>query len=88
MIMATYLGIRTEYNPFWKETKGLSDLEKMYNVGHEDGYSKGFDVGMNDLDSKTSKIEKENETLKAHWEANLRILREEIKKEKYINVLG
>jgi hypothetical protein len=74
--MGTFLGVRTEYKPFWEEREELSDLEKMYHVGYEDGY----DEGSEDRE-RLKTLEQENESLRGLLGANIRVIREEIKKQ-------
>lgn len=77
--MGYYLGTKLSYSPFWEEPEHqerMTDLEKMYCCGYEDGYGSGSEYR-----DRLENLEQENEALRALCAANVRVIKEELRKE-------
>lgn len=79
--MGSAYGVKLIYNPFWddvdyKKEHSLSDKEKLYHIGYEDGYGEGSEYR-----ERLEKLEEENEALRALCAANVRVIKEELRKE-------
>lgn len=77
--MGSYLGTKLSYNPFWEEPEyqeSMTDLQKMYCCGYEDGYGEG-----SEYKARLEVLEQQNESLRGLLAANVRVIKAEIKKE-------
>lgn len=78
--MGYYAGIEErlpdEYDPWWEEREWMSNLCKMWHLGHESGYSKGLQENV-----RNQKYEDQIEVLKNLVGANYRVMKKEIEEE-------
>lgn len=77
--MGYFLGEKMPtYNPLWEEPhyKDEPDWWKWYHLGHQDGYIEGSSYR-----DKLDNLEQENESLRGLLTANVRVIKEELRKE-------
>lgn len=77
--MGTFLGVRTEFNPFWDDPlhyEHMSNKERLYHCGYQDGYDAGSEYA-----ETLKELKQENESLRSLIGANVRVLKAEIKRE-------
>lgn len=75
--MGSFLGVHLSYNPFWEEPEhyaNLSDMEKMYHQGYDDGYAEGSEYRERLMD-----LEEQNEALRGRLGAEIRVLEKSIR---------
>jgi hypothetical protein len=75
--MGSMYGVKLNYNPFWEEhLENMSEKEQLYHQGYDDGYSVGAKYH-----DKLENLKQENDALRALCAANVRVIKEELKKE-------
>ncbi len=72
-----------DYNPFWEEPEHHRFQEEhwfWYHLGYDDGYAKGTDYGTR-TQEEFDKLTQENEALRQLIGANVRVMKDELRKE-------
>jgi hypothetical protein len=67
------------YNHFWEEKEhqeNMDDIDIAFCQGYDEGYMKGCRH-----DAKIENLERENEALRALMASNIRVIREDLRKE-------
>lgn len=76
--MGYAFGVKLNYNPFWEEHKDdMTTMEQMYHIGYEDGYGEGSEYR-----ERLEVLEQENVALRELCAANVRVIKQELAKEK------